>query len=315
MRRAAASRILGHALALGATLIWSSLYIDARVLADRYSPADLTFCRWLLAFGLLAPFVWPGLVRHRRILLAHLPFLAAASLCGMIGFSLAIFMAGKTATAADMSLLIMVSPVIIALICRFALHERLSRPQIAGLLIAVSGVGVVISGGGADLPASLIPGGGSGWTFGAAASFAVYSVLVRCKPPDLPASMLLAATMGLGMLLSLPPFALQWLQPKSLPIPTRDEILCLLHLGPGASLLAYLCWNKAILLIGPIRAGMVYYCLPFFSCALAVIFLNERLSWLQAAGGLLIVGGITLSAVAKNTGRAPPPQNLPAGRP
>jgi drug/metabolite transporter (DMT)-like permease len=285
-------------LALGATLVWSSLYSVVRVLAPGYSPADLTFWRWILAFGLFLPFVWSGLAAHRRLILRNLPLLAVASLSGMIGFSLAIFMAGKTTTAINMSLLVATSPVLIALICRFVLRERLSRARIAGLLVAVSGVVVVITGANPDLLFSLRLTGGDVWALGAAGSFGLYSILIRFKPPEMPANVLLAAIMGLGILWSLPLFVGQRLWSGPPPAPDRIEILCLLHLGIGASLLAYLFWNKAILLIGPIRAGMVYYSLPLFSCVMAMIFVDERPGLPQAAGGLLIVGGIVLSSLS-----------------
>ena len=289
--------LFGHLLALGATLIWSSLYIFARVLADRFSPVELSFWRWAVAVAVFLPFVWREVWAERDIIRRHAVRLMAISLIGMVGFSLLMFLAGRTTTATNMSLLAATAPIFIALICRFALREPLSGQQVTGLLIAVCGVVVLVTKGDIAHLLSLSLTGGDLWMLCGAMCFGLYSVLVRFRPPQLGMKTFLCTIMGMGAIWMLPPVLWQWLFIKPLFRPTGAELISLLHVGAMASVIAFLLWNRAIVLIGAVRAGVVYYSLPFFSYVLALVFLGERMALPQAVGGALIIGGIVLSSL------------------
>ena len=289
--------LLGHLLALGATLIWSSLYIFARVLADRFSPIELTFWRWAVAVAAFLPFVWREVWAERDIIRRYILRLVAISVIGMLGFSVLIFLAGKTTTATNMSLLAATAPIFIALICRFALREPLTGQQVTGLLIAVCGVVVLVTKGDIGHLLSLSLTGGDLWMLCAAMCFGLYSVLVRFRPSQLSLRTFLCTIMLLGALWMLPLTLWQWLYVKPWFWPTGAELISLFHIGAVTSVIAFLLWNKAIVLIGAVRAGVVYYSLPFFSYLLALVFLGERMALPQAVGGVLIIGGIVLSSL------------------
>ena len=293
----ASSSLSGHLLALGATLIWSSLYICARVLADRFSPVELSFWRWAVAAAAFLPFVWREVWADRNIIRQHLVRLMIISLIGMVGFSVMIFLAGRTTTATNMSLLATTAPIFIALICRFALREPLSGQQVIGLLVAACGVVVLVTKGDIAHLFSLSLTGGDLWMLCASMCFGLYSVLVRFRPAQLGTRVFLCTIMSMGVLWMLPPTLWQWLYVKPLFMPTWAEALSLVHISVVASVIPFLLWNKAIELIGAVRAGVVYYSLPFFSYLLALVFLGERLALSQALGGVLIIGGIVFSTL------------------
>ena len=48
-------------------------------------------------------------------------------------------------------------------------------------------------------------------------------------------------------------------------------------------------------MIGPSRAGMIYYTLPIFSGFLAYLFLNEIIGGIHLMSALLIILGILLA--------------------
>jgi drug/metabolite transporter (DMT)-like permease len=60
------------------------------------------------------------------------------------------------------------------------------------------------------------------------------------------------------------------------------------------SIVAYLCWNRGVQLIGANRAGLFINLVPVFASALAVVFLGETVRWHHFAGLALIFGGILL---------------------
>lgn len=287
----------GHLLALGATLLWSGLYIFARVLADRFSPVELSFWRWMVAAAAFLPFVRREVWADRDIIRRHFARLMIISLVGMVGFSLLIFLAGRTTTAVNMALLAATAPVFIALLCRFVLREHLSGQQISGLLIAVCGVVVLVTKGDIAHLFSLRLTGGDLWMLCAAMCFGLYSVLLRFRPSELGLKSFLCTIMVMGVIWMLPLVLWQWLYSKPFFQPTGPELLSLIYLGVATSVVAFLFWNKAVTLIGAMRAGVIYYSLPFFSYLLALVFLDERLALPQAMGGVLIIGGIALSSL------------------
>lgn len=75
----------------------------------------------------------------------------------------------------------------------------------------------------------------------------------------------------------------------------RATIPAILYVGIFASLCAFLLWNKAIVILGPSRAGMVYYTLPVFSGVLGHLFLGEAVGLIHFYSLVLIFSGIVMA--------------------
>ncbi|RLC03084.1 MAG: EamA/RhaT family transporter, partial [Deltaproteobacteria bacterium] len=57
-------------------------------------------------------------------------------------------------------------------------------------------------------------------------------------------------------------------------------------------LCAFVLWNKSIIILGPSKAGMIYYTLPLFSGFLGYLFLHESISMIHFYSMILIFSGI-----------------------
>ena len=66
-----------------------------------------------------------------------------------------------------------------------------------------------------------------------------------------------------------------------------------------ASLLAFLCFNRGIEVLGPNKGGLFMHLIPVFAALLAFVFLGERLEPFHAVGIAAIVAGILLATTAK----------------
>ena len=75
-------------------------------------------------------------------------------------------------------------------------------------------------------------------------------------------------------------------------------VAAILYLGIGPSLLAYLCWNESVAIIGPTRAAFVYYCLPLFSGGEAFLLLGESITAVHILSGTMIL--VELSSPHEN---------------
>ncbi|GHB23301.1 membrane protein [Streptomyces viridiviolaceus] len=285
--RGTAPVALGLALAALATVVWSGSFVTSRALGDSVPPVQHAFWRWVVALAAVAPFGARQAWRQRALLRRHFGFVLLASLLGVATYNTLVNQAGVTTPAANMGMIMAASPVLMALFER-AGGVRLGARRVAGLLTACAGV-LLLVGGGASFAA------GDLWMIAAACCFGSYSALLRHRPPALEGTGFLFTTFLIGTVLLLPA------QGVSLAVqggfaPTPATVLPLLYVGVASSALAFFAWNKAIALIGPTRAGIVYYLQPVCVALLSWALLAEPTGWAQAGCMALILGGVMLGA-------------------
>ncbi|GHG93360.1 DMT family transporter [Streptomyces lanatus] len=285
-----AAPVLGIALAALATVVWSGSFVTSRALHDSVPPVQHAFWRWLVALVAVAPFGARQAWRQRNLIRRHLGFVLLASLLGVTTYNTLVNQAGLTTPAANMGMIMAASPVLMAVFER-ASGVRLGARRVLGLLVACAGV-VLLIGGGASFAA------GDLWMVAAACCFGAYSGLLRRKPAELGGTAFLFTTFLLGTALLLPT------QGVSLAVqggfaPTPATVLPILYVGVASSAVAFFAWNRAIALVGPSRAGIVYYLQPVCVSLLSWTILGEPTGWTQALCMALILGGVVLGAAGR----------------
>ena len=125
----------------------------------------------------------------------------------------------------------------------------------------------------------------------AALTFAIYSILLKRKPEKLSIWAFQLSTFILGLIFLFPFFILEYVTVPPVEFDTKI-VFSIFYVGVFASLSAFVLWNKAIVTVGPSKAGMIYYTLPLFSGLLAYLFLKEDISIIHFYSVLLIVSGI-----------------------
>ncbi|MFE2589894.1 DMT family transporter [Streptomyces anthocyanicus] len=279
---------LGLALAVLATLVWSGSFVTSRALGDSVPPVQHAFWRWVVALAVVAPFGARRAWRQRALIRRHLGFVVLASLLGVTVYNTLVNQAGVTTPAANMGMIMAASPVLMAL-CERAGGVRLGVRRVAGLGVACAGVLLLVGGDGAAFSA------GDLWMIAAACCFGSYSALLRRRPEGLDGVGFLFTTFLAGTVLLLPA------QGVSLAVqggfhPTPGTVWPLLYVGVASSAVAFFAWNKAVSLIGPSRAGAVYYLQPVCVALLSWSLLAEPTGWAQAGCMALILGGVVLGA-------------------
>src|SRR5690606_30503387 len=71
------------------------------------------------------------------------------------------------------------------------------------------------------------------------------------------------------------------------------------HIVLFPSLLAYLCYDRGVELIGPTRAAPFYHPIPLSGSALAIIFLGERPQLYPLAGYVFTLTGIAVATMSR----------------
>ena len=285
------SILSGYLCAIGATALWSGNFIVARGLSDNIPPVSLAFCRWMVAVIVFTPFAVKNLLQEWPIIKKHIAYFSITSFLGITTFNTLIYFAGQTTTAMNLSLISITFPIFIILFSRFLYKEILTVKKGVGITIVLIGVLFLITKGKISTLLSISFTIGDVWMLTAAIIFAVYSLFLKNKPKGLSIKALQLSTFILGLLF-LFPFFLWELTTVHQSFLNQTTIPAILYVGIFASLCAFVLWNKSIVILGPSKAGMVYYTLPLFTGFLGYIFLHETIGMVHFYSMILIFSGI-----------------------
>jgi drug/metabolite transporter (DMT)-like permease len=277
-----------------ANLLWSGNWVAGRALRDAYDPFTLNFARWAVATLALAPIAAPALrglwpvVRRRFGLLFFLAFVGVALFQGLVYLGL------RTTTAVN-GLLINSSMPLFMILCSLAFErEHATRRQVAGMLVSMVGIVLIVSHG---QPANLLAlevRPGDGWILLAMPVWGVYSVMLRRRPAEIGDTAFLFVLCLLGLVILLPAVAVEAL--RSPPhAPTAPQAAAIVYMGVAASVVAFICWNKGVSVVGANAAGFTIHLLPAFGTVLAIALLGESFGVYHAIGIVTILAGVVLA--------------------
>jgi drug/metabolite transporter (DMT)-like permease len=288
-------------------LFWSGNFIVGRALRGAIPPVSLSFWCWAIALAILLPLSFVELRQHQTLLLREWKLILALGATGVAAFHSFVYTALTTTPAVNALLFLSLVPMAIAAVSWLVFRDTITLRQIAGILLSVVGALVVIAQGNIATLLALHFNPGDIWMLGAVAIWAIYSVLLKRRPAQLPQLALLTATVIAGVALLFPVYLWQHWRGETM-VMTGSNLLGLLYIAVFASVVAFLFWNRSVAEIGPTKAGMYANLLPVFGAVLAVLFLGEPIALYQLLGAVLVFSGIFLTSQGSMTrhGHAPP---------
>ena len=292
------SRLSAFLLLAAASLFWSGNWIAGRALREAFDPVTLNFWRWAVATLVLAPFALPRLRGKWGDIRTHFGILLLLSFTGVALFQCLVYL-GLRSTPAVNAVLLNSSFPMFMLLCSWVMErERASRRQVLGMLISLAGILIILCRGDPAALLHLQLNGGDAWILLAMPVWGVYSVLLKRRPPQLGALELLFVISIVGVALLAPGAALLAIHapPRLL---TGPEALGVLYMALFASVLAYVCWNRGVAIVGANAAGFTVHLLPAFGTVLAILFLGESFTGFHAAGIATILAGVLLATWRK----------------
>lgn len=275
------------------SLFWAGNFIVGRAVNGMVPPVALAFWRWTGGFLIILPLAWPHLRRDLPIALKHWKIVLVLSAVGVASFNTLVYLGLRETTAINGLLIQSVMPIAIVLTSFMLFRDPVSPAQMLGLALSLGGIVAIVARGDLSTLAALDLNRGDLLIFLAIVSYAFYTALLRRKPPVHPYS-LVAVTFGCGALMLLPLHAVEW----SMGSVPRFDGVTLAAMGYVAlfpSVLAYLCYNRGVELIGANRAGQFVHLMPVFGTIMAVTLLGESFRLFHAIGIALIFAGIVLA--------------------
>jgi drug/metabolite transporter (DMT)-like permease len=274
-------------------LFWAGNSVIGRAARDFVPPVALAFWRWFAAFLLIMIAAWPHLKRDRPALVAKWPAVLALGIIGVGAFNTLLYSGLQYTTALNALLMQSAQPPLILLMAFLLFRDRAGAGQIAGVLLSLTGVLVIVSGGDLDVLVHLRLNPGDALILVAVLLWVIYSVLLRFRPQVHPLSFL-AITFAIGWMVILPFYAAELAAGRRI-VAAPESAAALAYVAIFPSLLAYAFFNRGVELIGPGRAGIFLNLMPVFGALLAVGLLGERFTLAHAAGIALIGAGLLLT--------------------
>jgi drug/metabolite transporter (DMT)-like permease len=278
-----------------AALFWSGNFVIGRGIQGQLPPLTMAFWRWMVASLVLLPFVAAPMWRARAVISREWKTVALLGALGAGTFNTLVYIGLGSTTATNALLLNSAIPVLIALIGWVFMGQRVSAAQALGIGTSLAGVAVIIFRGDLSLLLSLHLNEGDIWVFIAMITWAIYTLLLKWRPADLPPMPFLGATVMVGALVNLPFFLFDIFRGVQATW-SWASIGTIAYIGVFPSVLAYLFWNRGVADVGPARSGLFVHLMPVFGTLLAVIFLGESLHGYHGLGIVLILSGIVLAS-------------------
>ncbi len=277
--------------AIFAVVVWGGTFVATKVALQDAQPDTIVFLRFGMGVAILAVSVQlRGQWRH----LTGKDYLALAGL-GFLGISFHQWLQSTgmlTSAASTTAWIVTTSPVFIVILGWIVLREKVGWVQIAGTILAAAGVLLVVTRG--DMNLSNI---GRIGTVGdlliliSAVNWAVFSVLSRSMLKRLPAALMMFYVMLFGFIFSSLFFVVKTGFGDIANL-TSNGWTAVLILGIFGSGLAYIAWYDALQNLTANQAGVFLYIEPLVTMFMALIILNEPVTWASLLGGGVIILGV-----------------------
>ena len=271
-------------------LCWAGNAIVGRSAAGHIAPVTLSFLRWGLAFLLILPFTWKQLRQDWPAIRARLPLMLLLSITGIGAFNTLQYWALEYTQALNTLVLQSTGPLIVAIWSMLLLRVHLTLAQALGILLSLCGVLIIISHGELAMLSRITFNKGDLIFLVAMVVFGLYSVLTLKRPPIHGLSFV-TFTFGCGAA-SLIPLLLWELHARPAMALDSRNLLSLLYVAVFPSTIAYLCYNRGVLLIGANRAAPFFHVVPVFGSVMAFILLGERPQLFHLIGFALVLAGV-----------------------
>lgn len=270
--------------------IWGATPLVTKLAVAGLDGLAVGMMRTLLAGLLVLPilvlgrFAFPAGVRG---------LLAVSALGGFVLFPLLFSLGQSRTTTAHGALILAILPVLTGLIAAAVERRWPAGRWWLGAVLAGLGTLLLVSGRFDLAQAGADPFGDLLVLLGALSASAGYVAGARAARS---AGAWAVTFWGLALagliLLPLSPFLLPFAELADL----RPDIwACLIYLAAVSSIVAYAAWYWALARGGIGRIGLAQYFQPLVGLALAVLVLQEALSWPVLLAGLMIVGGVVLA--------------------
>ena len=275
---------------------WSGNFIVGKF-ATLYEvpPLTLNFLRWFIVWIILIPFTLKDILVNIEVIKKNFYPILLMSITSISVFNSVVYYSLNFTQVLNGALMISTIPVLIVFISFLFKTEKINFSQILGLILSITEVLTIITRLDFTKLIHLDLNKGDLWLLVAMLSWAIYSTMLRTHKTGLNYLSFMTAIISIGLTFLIPQFLFELKNHQiikfSIPV-----ILITGYVVLFAGLGSYILWNKAVVIIGPNKAGIFLHLMPVFSSFMAIFLLNEKLMNFHIIGAIIIIIGIYLSS-------------------
>lgn len=286
------SKLLAYGLLLLSPFFFSSNLIIGSIAVKSIEPFTLTLFRWGLAFAMILPFAWSAIWSSKQVLLEQWKLVGLNAFLSIGICGAGVYFALKYTTATNGTLIYTSSPVLILIMERIFRGRPISAREVLGIILAILGIVYIVVQGNLEQLLALEFNSGDLLFVMAATGWAIYSVLSKKRVLQPVSTIGMFAIVALVGALMMVPFSIMEAQNTAFWPTEPEQWYSLLGLGFVSSVLAFICYQYGIKVLGPATAGIFMYLLPPVGVLLAVTFLGEAFLDFHLVGLILVMSGV-----------------------
>jgi len=246
----------------------------------------------VVAAIVLAPFVRGAFARQWPMLKHHWKYVAVLGVTGLAIPHTCSYEALQTTTAVNALLLLIMIPVFVSLGAWLFLGQRIGMSQWCGIALCLFGAAAILFRFDWDAVRELHFNRGDLWMLPAVIAASAHTLLLKRTPAGVAQGPLLLASM-LAAILAMAP-AVLWVGVGTLTA-VANVWVGVLYVGIFASAVAFLLWNRGVVVVRAERAAPLIYLMPVYASVLSALFVGERVQAYQLAGGALVLAGLWMA--------------------
>lgn len=275
-------------------VFWGGTFIAARIVAQNAGPFSASFLRFAVASFFLVCITMrleggiPPLNKRQIVAVILL------GMTGVFAYNVFFFAGLKTITASRASIIIAMNPILIALFAHAFFKEKLTRVNVIGILLSVSGAIVVITQG---RPLAILQeglGAGELYILGCVASWVLYSLIGKKAMKGMSPITAVTYSCLIGGILLFFPACIEGMLSDMARYRTVDW-LGIFYLGFFGSVLGFTWYYEGIQKIGASKASVFINFVPVSAVILAYLILKERLDLSLITGAIMVISGAYLT--------------------
>ena len=275
---------------------WSGNFIVGKF-ATLYEvpPLTLNFFRWLIVWIILIPFTFRDILKNIKVIKKNFYPILLMSITSISVFNSVVYYSLNFTQVLNGALMISIIPVSIVFISFIFKTEKINFTQIFGLLLSITGVLTIITRLDFAKLINLDLNKGDLWLLVAMLSWAIYSTMLITHKTGLKYLSFMTAIVSSCLIFLFPQFLFELSNHQVIKF-NIPFILITSYVVFFAGLGSYILWNKAVVIVGPNKAGIFLHLMPIFSSFMAIFLLNEKLMNFHIIGAVIIFIGIYLSS-------------------
>jgi drug/metabolite transporter (DMT)-like permease len=286
------------------TFFWGGTFVAGKWAVGEAPPFFVATLRFAIASIVLWALVaWQGRGAGERFPLPESGVqwagLFSLGLTGVFLYNFAFLVGLSRTSAVNGSLIVAFNPLLTAVLSAWWLKERVSPFQAAGLLLALLGVGIVVTRGSIEVVRALSFNHGDILMLGGPIAWALYTITGKKVLRTFPPLVATAYASLFGTLLLLPAAALEGSLLSGVYRLTAYGWISVLQLALLGTVVGFVWWYDGVAELGAARASVFVNLVPIFGVLLSALILSEKLNMSQLAGGIVVGAGVALGTLGK----------------